>query len=175
MEIHNNASIGFDIIRNKLSSSILNSTCDNLSEAVEFSNGMKKVGYISLKFLATTSALFAIFKLAQYVIGTDRKQQILPNFNSDTKQFTATPITKVEESVTPLKDKNGKVIGKTIMTTTTTTAKALPHNVSDLSPVVSGIFSAAILGIAAFATHAFWNTLEYGFQSSSRYLQCNKG
>jgi hypothetical protein len=152
-------------MKNFISSYALKGTCQSLSDGADFAHGMKKVGFHSLKFAATVCALLALKKLIQYIIGSDRKQKLLPSFNWDTKEFTATPATKAEELITPLKDKNGKAKGKTITITATTITQGITGRVA----------CTAFLSLCAVITYAFWNTLEKGLQSASNHLECNLG
>lgn len=168
MELYNNISTTLHEVKNLLSSYALKGTCQSLSDGADFAHGMKKVGFHSLKFAATVCALLALKKLTDYITGSDRQQKILPSFNWDAKEITAVSVTKTEESITPLKDKNGKVIGKTISKKTTTTTSSAP-----LSPIALGVTSAAFLSLCAVITYAFWNTLEKGLQSASNHLECN--
>ena len=137
--------------------------CSGLSDGIDFANGMKKTGFVTLKTSAVICATFAAVKLYQYGVGTDRKQQLLPNIKWDSKGITLTPIVTVEEVQVPTKDKDGKVISHASVTKTTT---------EPLPPVSLGVCAATLLGATAIATHLFWNAIEGGLRSSSNYLQC---
>lgn len=135
--------------------------CSGLSDGIDFANGIKKTGFVTLKTGAVICATFAVVKLYQYAVGTDRKQKLVPNIEWNSKGITSKPISGAKEFQVPTKDKEGKVISPSVRTVIT------------IPPIASGVCGGILLGASAIATYLFWNAIEGILRSFSKHLQCH--